>query len=66
MFAGLTMAIGPFGARLRIGISISAAPELKVPITPTTLEFCAYAFAFADALPESHLPACAVESSQLW
>ena len=46
--------------------SISAAPELKVPMTPTTLEFCAYAFAFADALPESHLPACAVESSQLW
>ena len=45
---------------------ISAQPELKVPRTPITDLFCAYAFAFAEHLPESHLPACAVESSQLW
>src|SRR5919201_6094466 len=60
------IASGPFDARLRIGISISAQPELNVPITAPTSLFCAYAFAFAEHLPESHLPACAVESSQLW
>ena len=36
---------------------ISAQPELNVPITTPTLEFWAYAFAFAEHLPESHLPA---------
>ena len=36
VFAGLTMPSGPFGARFSTGISISAQPELNVPITPTT------------------------------
>ena len=31
------MAIGPFAARLRIGMMISAQPELNVPITAPTL-----------------------------
>ena len=66
MLAGLTIPSGPFGARLMIGISISAQPELNVPITPTTLASFAAAVAFAEHLPESHLPAWAVESSQLW
>ncbi len=46
MFAGLTIASGPFGARLLIGISISAQPELNVPITATTLASAASLVAF--------------------
>ena len=66
MFAGLTIATGPPGARFRIGMMISAQPELNVPMTPITLLFCAYAFAFAEHFAESHLPACAVASSHDW
>jgi hypothetical protein len=66
VFAGLTIPTGPLGARLSVGITISAQPELNVPMTPITLLFWAYAFAFCEHLPESHLPACAVESSQDW
>ena len=66
MFAGLTMPIGPGLARFRIGMMISAQPELNVPITPITLLLPTYAFAFVEHLPESHFPACAVESSQDW
>ena len=66
VFAGLTIAIGPFAARLSTGTMISAQPELNVPITPTTLRVLRVAFAFAEHLPESHLPAWAVASSQLW
>src|SRR5690242_16405635 len=49
-----------------MGISSFAQPELNVPITPTTSEFCAYAFAFEVHLDESQLPFCAVESSHAW
>ena len=66
MFAGLTIPIGPFGALFRIGMMISAQPELNVPITAITLLFWAYALPFCEHLPETHLPACAVESSQDW
>ncbi len=45
---------------------ISAQPELNVPITPITLLLRTYALAFVEHLPESHFPACAVESSQDW
>ena len=45
---------------------ISAQPELNVPMTPMTSLFEAYAFPFCEHLAESHLPACAVESSQSW
>src|SRR6266550_3837907 len=45
------------------GISIAAQPELKVPITPIKLAFCAYACAFRLHLSGSHFDACAVESS---
>jgi len=37
-----------------------------VPITPITLSFPAYAFAFEEHFPESHFPAWAVASSQDW
>ncbi len=66
MFAGLTIPTGPPGARFSTGITISAQPELNVPMTPTTLLLLAYAFAFDEHLAESHLPACAVASSQDW
>ena len=45
---------------------ISAQPELNVPITPITLLLLAYELALVEHLPESHFPACAVESSQDW
>src|ERR671915_770742 len=35
-------------------------------MTPTTASFEAYACAFVEHLPESHLPACAVASSHDW
>ncbi len=35
-------------------------------MTPSTLSLAAYAFAFVEHLPESHLPACAVASSHDW
>ena len=66
MFAGEIIATPPPGAWFRTGISIAAQPELKVPITATTFSFAAYAWAFVEHLPESHLPACAVASSHDW
>jgi hypothetical protein len=66
VFAGLIIPTGPFGARFRIGMMISAQPELNVPITPIRSLFRAYALPFAEHFAESHLPACAVESSQSW
>jgi len=66
VFAGLIIPTGPLAARFKTGTMISAQPELNVPITPPTLWSDAYACAFAEHLPESHLPACAVASSQLW
>ena len=41
MLAGLTIAIGPGCARLRIGTMIFAQPELNVPMTPITDLFAA-------------------------
>ena len=66
MFAGEIIAMPPSGAWLTTGMMIPAQPELKVPMTPSTLSFAAYALAFWLHLPESHLPACAVASSQDW
>ena len=66
MFAGLTIASGPSGARFATGISSFAQPELKVPTTPMTLSLFAYERAFDEHFAESQLPACAVESSQDW
>ena len=45
---------------------ISEQPELNVPTTPMTSLSLAYELAFCEHLAESHLPACAVESSQSW
>ena len=56
----------PSGAWLTTGMMIPAQPELKVPMMPSTLSFAAYAFAFCEHLPESHLPAWAVASSHAW
>ena len=58
--------MGPSGARFMIGISISAQPELNVPMTPITLLSFAYAFAFAEHFSDAHFPACAVASSHDW
>ena len=66
VLAGDSIAIPPSGAWLTTGMMIPAQPELKVPMMPTTLSFAAYAFAFCEHLPESHLPAWAVASSQDW
>ena len=60
------MPIGPPDTRFRIGMMISAQPELNVPMTPITFVLLAYAWPFAEHLPESHFPACAVESSHDW
>ena len=57
MFAGEIIATPPPGAWFRTGISIAAQPELNVPITPTSFSLAAYACAFVEHLPESHLPA---------
>ena len=45
---------------------MAAQPELNVPRTAMTAGFSAYAFPFWLHLPESHFPACAVESSHDW
>ena len=66
MLAGEIIGIPPSGAWLSTGMMIAAHPELKVPMTPMTLSFAAYEFAFCEHLPESHLPACAVASSHAW
>jgi hypothetical protein len=66
VFAGETIGMPPSGAWFSTGISIAAHPELKVPMTPITLSFAAYALAFDEHLPESHLPAWAVASSHDW
>ena len=66
MFAGLIIGTLPLAAPLRIGSSTSVQPELNVPITPITLLFDAYAFAFAEHFSDAHLPAWAVASSQDW
>jgi hypothetical protein len=39
VLATLSIATGPFGARLRSGTISLAHPELKVPRTPTTALF---------------------------
>ena len=57
MFAGETIATPPPGAWFSTGIMIAAQPELNVPMTPTTFSLPAYAWAFVEHLPESHLPA---------
>jgi hypothetical protein len=41
VLAGLTIPSGPGFALFRIGMMISAQPELNVPITPITLLFVA-------------------------
>ena len=66
MLAGEIIATPPPGAWFSTGISIAAQPELKVPMTATTFSLPAYACAFVEHLPESHLPACAVASSHDW
>ena len=66
MLAGLIIATGPLGARLRIGIIDLAQPELNVPISPITSLSRAIAFALVEHFAESHLPACAVASSHDW
>jgi hypothetical protein len=48
------------------GISISAQPELNVPMTPMMSLAWAYARALAEHVAESHLPAWAVASSHDW
>src|SRR3954463_10832894 len=60
------MPTGPSGARLSTGTMISAQPELKVPITPIRLLFCAYACAFEEHFSDAHAPSCAVASSHDW
>ena len=66
MLAGETMPTGPLGASLSTGMMMPAQPELNVPMTPITFLSAAYAAAFAEHTAESHLPACAVASSQDW
>ena len=56
MFAGLIIASGPPGARLRIGISIWAQAELKGPITATSSFARAYALAFAAQRAADEIP----------
>ena len=41
MFAGETIASGPFGAWFGTGMMIAAQPELNVPMTPITLSLLA-------------------------
>jgi hypothetical protein len=53
-------------ARLRMGISSAAQPELLVQITPNTLGLRAYASAFERQVAASHSPVRAIESSQAW
>jgi hypothetical protein len=60
------MGMPPSDAWFSTGMMIAAHPELNVPTTPITLSFAAYALAFDEHLPESHLPACAVASSHDW
>ncbi len=57
MFAGEIIATPPPGAWFSTGMMIAAQPELNVPMTPTTFSLPAYACAFVEHLPESHLPA---------
>ena len=63
---GEITASGPPGARLAIGIIVSAHAESYGPTTPTSRSAFANAFAFAWHVPGSDTPDWGVESSQDW
>ena len=63
MFAWLTINIGPVLSWLRVGTSIFAQPELKVPITATSLVLATWSVAFLAQAASSQAPLAAVESS---